>query len=254
MWSYYGSKSKVINLYPPPKFGKVIEPFAGSARYALKYFDRDVLLVDKYDVIVKIWKWLQVCSPNDILKLPRLKPDQTLNDFTFDCDEARLLMGFLIAGAGQIPRNKPTDRTTIHRPNSINFRLKFIASNLFKIKHWKIELDSYENIPNQEATWFIDPPYQVGGYVYKENNDGWDYSKLAEWCVSRKGHVIVCENTSASWLPFLPMKKMRGSIMSSTEVIWSNFPTTYNFQQQSLFAETRLTQHAPDKGGRGSVV
>lgn len=75
MWSYYGSKSKVINLYPPPKFGKVIEPFAGSARYALKYFDRDVLLVDKHDAIVKIWKWLQVCSKDGVFSIaPPVKP------------------------------------------------------------------------------------------------------------------------------------------------------------------------------------
>ena len=55
MWSYYGSKSKVVDLYPPPKFDKIIEPFAGSARYALKWFDRDILLVDKYPVIVDLW-------------------------------------------------------------------------------------------------------------------------------------------------------------------------------------------------------
>ena len=66
MWSYYGAKTNVIDHYPPPKCDKIIEPFAGTARYALKYFDREVLLVDKYDVIVKIWKWLQLCSPSDI--------------------------------------------------------------------------------------------------------------------------------------------------------------------------------------------
>jgi site-specific DNA-adenine methylase len=235
MFSYYGSKSKIVDLYPAPKFGKVIEPFAGSARYSLKYFDRDVLLVDKYDVIVKIWQWLQKCSKDDILKLSRLKPGQTLNDFTFDCDEARFLMGFLVAGASQCPRNKPTDRTIVYRPNSINFRLKFIASNLFKIKHWEIKLDSYENISNQEATWFIDPPYQVGGYVYKENNAGWDYSKLGEWCKSRKGHVMVCENTKANWLPFKAMKDQRGSIYTTTEAIWSNYHHDFEATQQSMF-------------------
>lgn len=54
MFSYYGSKSKVVDLYPSPKFGKIIEPFAGSARYSLKYFDRDVLLVDK-DVFILVY-------------------------------------------------------------------------------------------------------------------------------------------------------------------------------------------------------
>ncbi len=60
MWSYYGAKTSIVDYYPKPKFDKIIEPFAGTARYALKYFDRDVLLVDKYDVIVKIWRWLQL--------------------------------------------------------------------------------------------------------------------------------------------------------------------------------------------------
>lgn len=39
MWSYYGSKANVIGWYPPPMHDKIIEPFAGTARYALKYWD-----------------------------------------------------------------------------------------------------------------------------------------------------------------------------------------------------------------------
>jgi len=78
MWSYYGSKSKVVDLYPTPKFDKIIEPFAGSARYSLKWFDRDILLVDKYDVVVNLWRWLQQCSENDILKLPELERGKSL--------------------------------------------------------------------------------------------------------------------------------------------------------------------------------
>ncbi len=50
-----------MNLYPPPKFDKIIEPFAGSARYSLKYWQKDVTLIDKYEVIVRTWKWLQQC-------------------------------------------------------------------------------------------------------------------------------------------------------------------------------------------------
>jgi len=33
MFSYYGSKSKIVDYYPPPKHKRIIEPFAGSARY-----------------------------------------------------------------------------------------------------------------------------------------------------------------------------------------------------------------------------
>lgn len=58
MWGYYGSKSKIIKYYPPPKFDKVIEPFAGTAQYSLKYWEKDILLIDKYDVIIRLWEWL----------------------------------------------------------------------------------------------------------------------------------------------------------------------------------------------------
>ncbi len=83
MFSYYGSKTNLVNYYPPPKYGKIIEPFSGSARYALKYFDRDVLLIDKYETIINIWKWLQKCSVGDIKKLPRLTHNEKIANYKF---------------------------------------------------------------------------------------------------------------------------------------------------------------------------
>jgi hypothetical protein len=103
MFSYYGSKSKIIDLYPAPKYGKIIEPFAGSARYALKYWYMDVLLVDKYEVIVRIWKWLQQCSPQDILKLPEPNIGETIKRDDFDCLEAAWLMGFMVQAGTATP-------------------------------------------------------------------------------------------------------------------------------------------------------
>jgi site-specific DNA-adenine methylase len=87
MWSYYGAKTKIIHLYPPPQYDLIIEPFAGSARYALRYYDHDVILVDKYKTIVDIWKWLQKCSRQDILKLPHLKEGEHVDKYKFDCPE-----------------------------------------------------------------------------------------------------------------------------------------------------------------------
>jgi site-specific DNA-adenine methylase len=69
MWGYYGSKSKIVKHYPAPKYGTIIEPFAGTAQYALMYWDRDVILIDKYEVICNLWKWLQTCSKADILSI-----------------------------------------------------------------------------------------------------------------------------------------------------------------------------------------
>lgn len=232
MWTYYGSKGNLINYYPPPKHNKIIEPFAGTARYALKYFDHDILLVDKYEVIVKIWRWLQKCSEKDILGLPRLKEGDKVADFGL-CEEAEYLMGFFAGKSIATPNKTATSRATTQRPNHINYHLKRIASSLYKIRHWEIRHGSYEEIENHNATYFVDSPYQFGGYVYKESEV--DFSYPAQWCQSRNGQVIVCENTKANWLPFLPMKTQRGSVHTTTEAIWSNIPTQYEVQQKVLF-------------------
>ena len=72
MFNYYGSKSKIVDYYPAPKFEKLIEPFAGSARYSLKYWKKQVTILDKDKDVIRVWKWLQTCSKNDILGLPKL--------------------------------------------------------------------------------------------------------------------------------------------------------------------------------------
>jgi len=230
MWSYYGSKSKVVDLYPPPKQDKIIEPFAGSARYALKWFDRDILLVDKYEVVVNLWKWLQQCGEKDILGLPELERGKKF-DTNGLIEEQINLLGF-IAGQG-VARPQMTCGS-FEGMNSYKSK-KRIAENLFKIKHWEIKLGSYEDIENQKATWFIDPPYQFGGEYYKHSTKNIDFANLAEWCKSRLGQTIVCENTKADWLDFKPMKEMQGSMYKTTEAIWSNIPTNYDNVQQTLF-------------------
>ena len=236
MWSYYGAKTNIIDYYPAPKFDKIIEPFAGTARYSLKYFDRDILLIDKYDVIVKIWKWMQKCSPSDILKLPRfIKKEQNINDFNFDCDEAKYLFGFLLKKGVERPQKKSTKWVYEMRPNFINYSLKRISSNLFKIKHWKIELDDYKNVKNENATWFIDPPYQFGGHAYVESNKKIDYKYLHNWTLERYGQIIVCENMKADWLDFIPMINQYVRKGKYLEAIYSNYQTEYDNLQLTLF-------------------
>jgi site-specific DNA-adenine methylase len=236
MWSYYGAKTNLVRLYPKPKYDTIIEPFAGSARYALHYFDRSVILIDKYPVIVKIWKWLQQCSEKDILKLPRrMNETDRLENIQFDCEAARLFMGFIVGCGAQSPRNKLTARKTTDRPNHINYNLQRVAKNLFKIKHWQIIEGDYKEAPDREATWFIDPPYQFGGEVYVKSNKHISFNDLAEWSRNRKGQVIVCENTKADWMDFSPMVAQKGSTHTTTEAIWSNEKTAYDARQQKMF-------------------
>lgn len=231
MWSYYGSKSKIIDYYPPPKFGKIIEPFAGTARYALKYFDRDVTINDKYDVVVRIWKWLQQCSKEDILRLPEPKLGETIARKDFDCIEQAWLMGFFINAAPATPRLT----VTAFSEGTIGTQKKFVASQLFKIRHWRISQLSYDQIENCEATWFVDPPYINGGHEYKHSNKTIDFGSLANWCRSRDGQCIVCENTKADWLPFNKLIDISGQYQKTTEAIWTNLPSSYNVKQTTMF-------------------
>lgn len=227
MFSYYGSKSKIVDYYPPPKYGRIIEPFAGSARYSLKYWDRDVLLVDKYPVIVDVWKWLQAQNPKDILGLPNMCKGEDLRSIDIPI-EAKKLIGFCINRGSVSPKNIASGF------NRWDEDKKRIASDLHKIKHWEIRLGEYRDIENQDATWFIDPPYQHGGEHYKQSANNIDFDHLSEWCKSRKGQVIVCENTKADWLPFKQMVDMQGAMYKTTEAIWSNMPTNYDNKQLSI--------------------
>lgn len=219
-----------MDYYPPPKYKRIIEPFAGSARYSLKYFDHDILLVDKYEVIVKVWHYLQNTTERDIMKLPILKAGYKINKDDFDCIEQFWLMGFIIHQGSSTPGLTTTSRAQ----DRMKKQIRNISKQLYKIKHWKIELGCYKDISNEEATWFIDPPYQFGGEHYKVSNKKIDYTHLASWCRERLGQVIVCENTKAGWLPFKPMVKMYGSMFFTTEALWSNLPTNYDWEQLTL--------------------
>lgn len=232
MWSYYGSKRSLAKYYPHPRHTQIIEPFAGAAAYSLLHWRGDVLLVDKYPVVVQLWQWLQKQEPEDILKLPRLKEGDKVSELGL-CEEATFLMGFFCYGGLESPRETASSRVTI-RPQWIDTRLKAISRNLYKIRHWQIVCDDYRNLSNRQATWFIDPPYRYGGERYVMNNKGWDYGGLADWCRTRAGQVIVCENTKADWLPFVPVRKLQGSKHQTTEAMWTNFETHYHYKQEAL--------------------
>jgi len=231
MFSYYGSKSKIVDYYPQPKHKRIIEPFAGSARYSLKYWQNDVLLVDKYNVIVNIWHYLQQASEKDILGLPVLNNQEDIRNYNLS-DEETNFMRFHIGQGLAAPQWLCSSMCL---PDTQRKALKRIAKDLYKIKHWDIQLGDYKELNNENATWFIDPPYQFGGHKYKQSNKNINFNELAEWCKSRNGQVIVCENTKATWLPFKPMVDMQGSMYKTTEAIWSNQRTNYDAVQQSFF-------------------
>lgn len=214
MWSYYGRKKKIIKKYPPPTHDLIIEPFAGTASYAYEYWEHDVLLIDKYDKVCRIWRYLQQAKPKDILRLPDVENGEYIGDkYKWMCDEERWLVGFSINNASPIPKHT-AGRMNF---NSWNRDKTRIAKELYKIRHWMIVWGEYLGIDNVEASYFIDPPYQFQ-HEYRHNH--LDYDVLSGWCKSRKGQVIVCENSTGTWMDFKPLVKLSGQRTKTVECMW----------------------------------
>lgn len=217
MFSYLGSKSKIVHLYPEPLHDTIIEPFCGSARYALRYFDRNVKLYDKSDYVVAVWRYLIAASKQDILNLPLIKDGETVNDYNLT-DAEKWLIGYNLTRAKSIPRKRGYGR------NSWEKDRQRIADSVHKVSHWQIFQESYTEIPSETATHFIDPPYKFAQKTTSEKYLHWqvDYNFLAEWVKSRKGQVIVAEGEHSDWLPFLYLTSMGGMSAYHEEYMYHN--------------------------------
>ena len=133
------------------------------------------------------------------------------------------LLGFCINRGSAAPRNivqkwSCQRKTEPNYASTVYHQLKRVADNLSKVRHWHPMNIDYRLIENEQATWFIDPPYQHGGHLYTHSHI--DYQELADWCLSRKGQIIICENTKADWLNFETLKSQHGQSNRSTECIY----------------------------------
>ena len=220
-FGYYGSKKGSAHRYPPPAYPTIIEPFAGAAGYALTWatVGQRVILIEKDPIIAMVWKRLQ--SPDareDLLSIPDPVKGQPVTDP-------------LVALAASGHPRRPTASSRMeeqwpHMRDRIIDRLPLIQS-------WEVLEGDYTVAPDVIATWFIDPPYapkpdgRDPGNLYPEGSSGIDYSALAEWCRSRRGQVIVCEQEGATWLPFRRLYRQRGLSQQGgdrIEVVWTRTP------------------------------
>jgi hypothetical protein len=219
VFSYFGRKKKIGHLYPKPEFETIIEPFAGAAFYSLTgdNWQKNVILTDLNDDIYRIWSYLIRSNESDIEKLPNLYRGCKIKDLDVD-DDAKILLGFCCSLAPGKRKYTTTEWAAKAWPRN----KAFIKSNIHKVKHWSIFHKSYNELENIEATWFIDPPYKIGGKEYKYHNI--DYNSLSNWCLERKGQIIVCENSNGGdWLPFRPLCDLRTTSNSITkELIYTN--------------------------------
>ncbi len=226
-FSFFGSKWRVAPHYPEPVYPTITEPFAGSCGYALRYPEHQVRLYDADPIICGVWHYLIHVRPEEILSLP-LQFDHV--DELRVSPEAKHLIGFWLNKGTVQPAKSPSKwmrenkswQPGVYWGESIRER---IASQVPHIRHWTVTQATYKDIPDQEASWFVDPPYAEAGRAYKFHDI--DYAHLGEWCRSRSGQVIVCENAGAQWLPFRPFRTIKGlegkrGGKKSEEVIWTN--------------------------------
>jgi site-specific DNA-adenine methylase len=232
LFKYAGSKWRLVPHYPYPRHDVIIEPFAGSACYATRYHEREVILIEKDPDIAALWKYLISADSNEIGSLPTstLKRGQDIRLLPASHGRAHATIS---RGAAllirQWQRVGMSNCWTVSDWNGMAGQWcsavrDNIARSVESIRHWKVIQNDCRNVAfdSRKATWFIDPPY-FGLPLY--GSESIDFAGLADWCKGRPGQVIVCEQASADWLPFVPFRSITKAARGkgkSIEGVWTN--------------------------------
>ena len=155
----FGSKWQLAADLGPPQHDHVIEPFAGGAGYSTRWEPKRVTLIERDPVIAGAWSYLIKATPEEILRLPvQVNEIAELENNRKVPEEARNLIGFwLNSGVAQPAKRRSQWARWPCLAASYwgrTVRLQ-IASQVPKIKHWRIIEGSWENAP--DAVAHIDP-------------------------------------------------------------------------------------------------
>lgn len=229
-FNFYGSKWILAPRYNAPQQDRVIECCAGSASYGVLHAAKEVLLVDIDPVICSVWDYLIGVSESEMLGLP-LHFDH-VDELSLP-PEAKAFLGFWLGKANPRPCKSLSKWGRQQRDTGefLGFwceriRLR-VATQLQHIRHWRVLNASYADIPEQQATYFVDPPYGKMGYCYRFNKI--DFAHLGEWCKNRAAagsQVIACEAEGADWLPFEVLHSTRGNRLRRYREMVCNLPQT----------------------------
>lgn len=215
-WRYYGGKWRSAPLYPQPRHRRIVELFAGSAGYALRYPACEVVLVELFAPLAEIWRFLIAAEPHEIEAIPLVDAIVDLpawvpaggRALVRHCLGAGLARGINVASAGVRFNRERTDPSA----GWSALQRARVAAQVPRIKHWRIiEGDYTAALPllDRDTTSFWDPPYSSpAGAKYPcrpkgtpEVRAAW-YTELGEHVRAAPGQVIACENEGATWLPF----------------------------------------------------
>lgn len=227
---YFGGKKALARHYPAPLHDTIVEPFAGSAGYSLWHATptTSVLLIERDRRVVDLWHWLQWVTPEEVMSIecPPLGSRCTNPLINLAAASENTMRSRRFADA------QVTGRMVEKWPGS----RAYIAAKLPLIKNWTIIHGDYQDAPDIEATWHIDPPYSPrpgesrgsrgGGYGPGCTSRDIDYGRLADWSKARRGQVMVCEQVGADWLPFEPFRRARTTSSAvrimATEAVWTS--------------------------------
>jgi len=107
-FGYYGGKWRdTLKLYPEPQHGTIVEPFAGSAGFSLRYAARDVILCEIDPVLAEVWRYLIQVKAKEILSIPDLAPNESVDDLNI-VQEAKWLVGLWLNRGAASPRRSPS--------------------------------------------------------------------------------------------------------------------------------------------------
>lgn len=231
-WSYYGGKGRIAHRYPAPCHQTIIEPFAGAAGYSMYWASQshEVVLSDIDPIVTGMWEFLKSRDAAEyIRRVPeQLDPGTKISDRFVGWPEPMIRLLQAEANQGTQGARGVHDQVTTMGSKCwprVRRKLEWARS---QCAYWTILKEPYYALPDVEATWFVDPPYQgEAGRRYRCGSQNIDFAHLAEWCRSRKGQVIVAEGEGADWLPFQPLMdragiKSRYQISSRKEMIWTN--------------------------------
>jgi hypothetical protein len=208
VFPYFGSKKRIARKYPAPLYRTVVEPFAGSLGYSMYYRPEESNAFDADERVVELWRRLMVGEVAQSPPRIGTKTDDLLVKLCSYSEHA------LTSGTMTVTSRMVRDWASLFQ--------RWAETAPWAKEHVSIAHASYEAAPDIEATWFIDPPYQhANRRGYREGSRKIDFSSLADWCKSRRGQVIVCEQEGATWLPFESFNALpthRGAV--SREVVW----------------------------------